>query len=44
MKKSTIIVFVFILFLGGIVSTSLWLYVKKRNLKNQAVIHKENTF
>ena len=38
MKKSNLIVFVFILFLGGTVSTSLWLYV---NIENQVDIPKE---
>ncbi|MDA9057236.1 CotH kinase family protein [Flavobacteriaceae bacterium] len=41
MKKSNLIVFVFILFLGGILSTSLWLYEKKTNHKNQVIISKE---
>ena len=41
MKKSNRIVFVFILFLAGIVSTSLWFYVKKTNLENQDVISKK---
>ena len=41
MKKSNLIVFVFILCLGGIVSTSLWLYEKKTNHKNQFVISKK---
>ena len=41
MKKSNRIVFVFILFLVGIVSTSLWFYVKKTNLENQDVISKK---